>query len=532
MKKILVIALVVLSFSTVYSQTRYNTTLLGSINFPNGLNDVWGYADANGNEFALVGKKDGFSIVDVTDPTSLVELMNIDGPFTSWRDIKTWNNHAYVVHDGVGPNGAQALMIVDLNNIKSVTLADTVTFRNNSVTFFTLGDSLTDSHNIFIDENGVAYLLGHNLGNRGAIMLDLTQDPEAPVYLGRFNDFYLHDGMVRGDTLWGSAVFNGFFAAIDVSNKANPVVLATKTTPNFFTHNSWISDDNNTLFTTDEVSNAYVASYDVSDLSNISELDRIQASTDTSALPHNTHVLGDFLVNSYYSEGLQIVDATRPHNMIEVAQYQTLSAWGAYPYLPSGNILVTDIPGILYVISSTYPKGCYLEGNISDSITGNAIFDADIEILTINDTVQSDFKGDYATAVLNSGNYTVVVSKSGYQPDTTNVTLSNGVLTILDVKLAANGISINEFEGIEVSTKIYPNPSSNMFTVEYEFANNISSNTKFVLTDITGQIVYESSVKNIKGKETFGQDLTNGVYLFRVVKDSTTSKPIKVIKAN
>ncbi len=531
MKKLALLLLAALSFTSAYAQlTRYNVTLIDSLTYSTGLNDVWGYADTSGNEFALVGTQIGFSIVDVTDPANIFERANIPGPFTIWRDIKTWNNHAYVVHDGVG-SGSQSLMIVDLNNISNVTLSDP-NFNNDAVTIYTLGDSLTNAHNIFIDENGVAYLFGHNLGNRGAIMLDLTQNPKAPVYLGTFDTFYLHDGMARGDTLWGAAVYNGFFAAIDVSNKANPVVMATKATPNFFTHNCWISDNGQTLFTTDEKADAFVASYDVSDLSNISELDRIQASTDTNALPHNAHVLGDFVVSSYYSEGLQIVDATRPHNMIEVAQFQTQDAWGAYPYLPSGNILVTDIPGTLYVLSSTYPKACYLEGNVIDSITNNVISNATIELLTTSNTAQSNALGDYATALLTGGTYTVVVTKAGYQPDTSSVVLNNGVLTILNVKLAAEGVSVNEFEELAVSTTIYPNPSSTSFTIDYEFNNHVNNNTSVIVTDITGRKVFETSIFNSKGKINFGEGFTNGVYLLRIADGTKTSTPIKIIKAN
>jgi choice-of-anchor B domain-containing protein len=135
--------------------------------------------------------------------------------------------------------------------------------------------------------------------------------------------------------------------------------MATQATPSNFTHNSWISDDGATVFTTDEVSGAFVASYDVSDLTNIRELDRIQAwSNNTDVIPHNTHVDGDFLVTSYYRDGVSVVDASNPSNLIEVAYYDTSpdfegggfnGAWGAYPYLPSGNILVSDIENGLLV---------------------------------------------------------------------------------------------------------------------------------------------------------------------------------------
>ena len=75
-----------------------------------------------------------------------------------------------------------------------------------------------------------------------------------PTIAGIFDDYYLHDGMVRGDTLWGSAIYAGVFSVIDVSDKSNPSIMSSYPTSCQFTHNAWISDDNNYLFTTDETS--------------------------------------------------------------------------------------------------------------------------------------------------------------------------------------------------------------------------------------------------------------------------------------
>jgi hypothetical protein len=118
------------------------------------------------------------------------------------------------------------------------------------------------------------------------MIFDLNSNPENPTLLGNYSGSYFHDGMVRGDTLWGGAIYNGVFSVVDVSNPSSPTLMATEPTPNSFTHNCWISDDGNTVFTTDEVSGAYVTAYDVSNLNNIEELDRIQAwSDDTTVIP-------------------------------------------------------------------------------------------------------------------------------------------------------------------------------------------------------------------------------------------------------
>ena len=88
-----------------------------------------------------------------------------------------------------------------------------------------------------------------------------------PIFKGSIDEFYIHDGMVRGDTLWAAGIYAGFFAVIDVSDKTNPNILATQSTPSNKAHNCWLSDDGNYLFTTDEVDGGYIASFDVSDLS-------------------------------------------------------------------------------------------------------------------------------------------------------------------------------------------------------------------------------------------------------------------------
>ena len=87
-------------------------------------------------------------------------------------------------------------------------------------------------------------------------------------------------------------------------------------------------------------------------MSNIQELDRIQSSPELgTVVPRNTHVYGDFLVTSYYRDGIVIHDISNPNNMVEVGHYDAYSgggdgmdgSWGAYPYLPSGLILSSEI---------------------------------------------------------------------------------------------------------------------------------------------------------------------------------------------
>ena len=324
--------------------------LVGTLAYPQGTNDIWGYADGD-NEYALVGTVTGFSVVDITDPSNPYELFFIEGSSSIWRDVKTWGKYAYVTTEA-----SDGLLIVDLSDISGETYIYTEEF-------------FTTSHNIYIDENGFAYIFGTDTENGGAVILDLTNDPMDPVLAGAFNDYYLHDGMVRGDTLWGSAIYAGVFSIIDVSDKSNPQIMSSYPTSCNFTHNAWISDDNNYLYTTDESSGCYVGAYNVSDIYDIQEIDLIQEWTGDGAdgnqenvIPHNTHVLGDYLITSYYTSGVTVIDASDPYNLIEVAYYDTSpmtggnfdGCWGAYPYLPSGLVLATDQQEGLFILHTPY----------------------------------------------------------------------------------------------------------------------------------------------------------------------------------
>ena len=332
--------------SCVYAPSNVDMELVSTYDYDEIINDIWGYATEI-NEYALVGTNEGFSVIDITTPSNPIEMFFIEGQSTIWRDIKTWQNYAYVVCD----NCDDGLLIVDLNDMTGQTYSFTTDFFNKA-------------HNLFIDENGFLYAFGGNPS--GAMILNLNNDPMNPVLEGLFDDYYLHDGMVRGDTLWGAAIYEGVFGVIDVSDKSNPIIMSSHPTTSSFTHNCWISKDGNTLFTTDEVSGAYIGAYDVSNIYDIQNTDLIQSwSGFNNVVPHNTHVIGNYLVTSYYRDGVTIIDASDPYNLLEVAYFDTSpqyegegfeGCWGAYPYLPSGLILATDRQNGLHILSTPYSE--------------------------------------------------------------------------------------------------------------------------------------------------------------------------------
>ena len=461
----------------LFSQQSLNMDLVGNLPYSQGTNDIWGYADGS-SEYALVGTVTGFSVVDVTNPSNPIELFFIEGSSSTWRDIKTWGKYAYVTTEA-----EDGLLIVDLSDLSGQTYVYTQEF------FLT-------SHNIYIDENGYAYIFGADTGNGGAIILDLTIDPMNPTIAGIFDDYYLHDGMVRGDTLWGSAIYAGVFSVIDVSDKSNPSIMSSYPTSCQFTHNAWISDDNNYLFTTDETSGCYIGSYDVSDIYNIQEIDLVQEWTGDGAygqqeevIPHNTHVFGDYLVTSYYTSGVTIIDASDPFNLIEVAYYDTSPSsggsfdgcWGAYPYLPSGLILATDQQEGLFVLHTPYGSyegfGCTNQ-NASNFNPNATINDGSCIFLGCTDSTAENYNSfateDDGSCEYYCDNFNVM------PPNCQDMTISSGESAILNCENQqlifsdSNGSIL--YEGISFETEPLLN-NSTFFVSNSQVVETINSST-------------------------------------------------------
>jgi len=443
------IFLVLLLFPFIsFSQDSLNMSLLGYVDYPNtnGI-DIWGWVDSSGNEFAIVGLRDGVSVVDVTDPSNPDEKFFIADIYSVWRDIKTWNNYAYVTTES-----DTGILIIDLNDMTGSTYWHVKDFIS-----YNLNDTLhiEAAHNLFIDENGYAYIFGasnppgYAAPPNGAIILDLNASPINPTYVGNWNSHYIHDGMVRNDTLWAACVYYGSAFFIDVSDKTNPVTMASVNTPNSFTHNVWPSDNGNYIFTTDEQGGAFVTSYNSEDLGNIYELDRIQTNPGSNSIPHNAFVDGNFLVTSYYTNGTIVYDITYPDKMVEVAYYDSYlgsgwgfyGCWGTYPYLPSGNIISSDVNsasnggGKLLIYSREFQQACHLDGIITDQNSGNFINNANISVLNTNFSSNSNLNGFYQTATLDSGLYQVVFSAFGYENDTASIFLNNGTVANLNMSL-------------------------------------------------------------------------------------------------
>ena len=437
--------------ATLFAQ-NINVSFRSSLVYPSQtLANVWGYA-SGGNEYALVGAKSGLSIVNVTDPDNPDEIIQISGPTSSWREIKTYQHYAYVVSEGGG-----GVQVVDLSNLPGTNLS-WHSYKGNGA----INDQLVRAHALHVDEvKGYLYVYGSNLFGGRALVFNLNGDPYNPNYVGYFNSNfqgnqnYIHDGFVSNDIMYAAHIYGGFFSVVNMANKNNPTLITTQPTPGLFTHNTWRSG--NTLFTTDENNNSFLAAYDITDFDDVFLLDKIQSNPGSNSVVHNTHIINDYAVTSWYKDGITVVDVSRPANLVQVGNYDTYpngsgggfdGCWGVYPYLPSGNILATNIPvlntsnGELFILTPDYVRGCYVEGQITNGSNGQPLSGAQVRLLGTNTTDLSNALGLYKMGQLQTGNYTAQVSKFGFITQQHVVTLSSGVLTTLDVALLPIGLPV------------------------------------------------------------------------------------------
>lgn len=442
----LILPLLVLFSTAVYAQ-NLNTTFRAKITYPDQtLANVWGYV-ANGHEYALLGGELGLIIVDVTNPDSPQQIVQIPGPNNLWKEIKTFKHFAYIVSEG-----GQGIQVVDLGNLPSAMLNYHYYKGDGAIL-----NQLDRIHALHIDTTkGFLYAYGGDAWSGGrARIFDLNPDPYNPKFAGIWNTSfpgnhnYIHDGYVDNDTLYSAHLYGGFFSIVDMTDKSSPVLLSTQPTPNLFTHNTWLSTDRKVLFTTDEKNNTFLTAYDISDPSDIRQLDKIQSNPGSGSVVHNTHILGNYAVTSWYKDGFTIVDVTRPTNMVQVGNHDTYAGsggntdgcWGVYPYFPSGTIVATNIAalgtndGELWILTPQYVRACYLEGLVTNAVNGNPLNGATVKILSTSTQENTGATGLYKTGQAQAGEFTVQVSKAGFQSVEAPVHLESGIVTELNVEL-------------------------------------------------------------------------------------------------
>ena len=316
-------------------------------------NEVWGFVQ-NGHEFAVIGSTQGTHIFDVTDPVNSYLVASINGASTSpsvvHRDFHTYNGYLYAVADEMNSSTLQIIDIGELPNSTSVV--------------YDTNDMITRSHNIFIDEeNGIMYSCGGKInGTSNYLSIISLADPEEPVFLTDYETHgYVHDVYVKNGIGYLNAGGNGLHI-VDFSDYNNPQTLGSLTEYPYkgYNHSGWLTEDGNTYVFADENHGYKMKICDVSNPNEITVLTTLLSDVDEQSIPHNLIIKDNLLYVSHYYDGLWIWDISEPSNPSYVASYDTYplengnsykGAWGIYPLLPSGNILVSDMQYGLFVFA-------------------------------------------------------------------------------------------------------------------------------------------------------------------------------------
>jgi len=349
------------------------------------LNDIWGWEDPEtGTEYALVGRTDGTSFVDVSNPTNPVyvgEMPLTDGArINSWRDVKVYKDHAFVVADNAGEHGMQ---VFDLTRLRDVDAEEMpVTFDHDA-----LYERVNSVHNIVINkESGYAYAVGSSGGGEtcgGGLHMINIQDPMNPTFEGCFADpstgrsgtGYTHDAqclMYNGpDTEYqGREICVGSnetaISIADVTNKDSTVAISTASYPDYgYVHQGWFGENQRYFYQNDELDETQGKTehtrtliWDLQDLDNPRLVKQFMLPE--KSIDHNLYVEGALMYQSNYKSGLRIVDVSNPTQPKEVAHFDTLpygkndpgfqGSWSNYPYFDSGIVIVSSIGEGLFVL--------------------------------------------------------------------------------------------------------------------------------------------------------------------------------------
>lgn len=325
-------------------------------------NDCWGYTSPSGRKYALMGTANGTSFVEITNPTQPVLVAAISGPSSLWRDIKTYQDHAYVVSEGGG-----GVQVFDMSQIDSGNV-----IQRPSVTS---GPGTSATHNVAIDTtSGFLYRTGG--GDEGLRIYSLA-NPSFPQYVAEWPDRYVHDAQAITFTsgpyagrqiVFACSGFNGGFGdtavdVLDVTNKQNIIEMSRESWPSAaYSHQAWLGENAQYLYVNDELDengsiNTRTVVLDVSNLNNATYVGSF--SCPTPAVGHNLYTEDGLLYEANYRSGLRILDvASNPTSPQEIAFFDTYpendsaefnGLWSVYPYFDDGIVIGSDLEKGLFV---------------------------------------------------------------------------------------------------------------------------------------------------------------------------------------
>jgi len=368
-------------FQAQISLNQFNSQPLSAAN-------VWGFVDLNDNrEYAVIGLRNGTSIVEVTDPVNPRQAAFIAGNSSAWREVKVYqvfdaqaNRHrayAYITTEASG----SGLQVIDLSGLPAnAALATTIQDTGRQHTPYI--SNIDYATNMALPgAEPILFLAGSNVGN-GSWRAYSLANPAQPQFIRQApaGTGYVHDATsllitdqrttqcAQGHNPCEIYVdFNENTVDLwDVTDFGAPVLLSSTTYSNAsYTHSGWPTADQRHIFVHDETfffndtPTTEIYTMNLDDLLNPFIVASYQGPDTTT--DHNGYTKGNLLYVSHYRRGLVVFDASNPMQLRELASFDTFlapaansagtdGAWGVYPFFPSGTVVVSDIANGLFVL--------------------------------------------------------------------------------------------------------------------------------------------------------------------------------------
>ena len=367
-------------------------------------NDIWGYTNADGEQFAITGQTDGASIVHVTDPTQPEVLCFIPAQvstLTVWRDIKLAKNNdgvmfAFIVAD----RGGQGLQWVPLDNaIAKCRSQSQKPYRMvRGVDFGWTGQTYagaTNTHNIVGNyAEDAVYLVGSGSCSGG--LIKVPSETLSPDCLSEDclsspscypNDGYTHDAecltydgpdtrFTGREICWG---YNeNSITVVDYTD--NPTMLSRLTYgTSRYTHQGWVNPTaigsiakHRFALMNDELDEGRTVSSQttyVVDYQSLTDPVLVPWASGITSIDHNLYIRGNYVYEANYRAGLRVLNienmpASDPQSKLrETGYFKTWTgdfgfvfngAWSVYPFFGDGEnpdfVVVQDIEQGLFIL--------------------------------------------------------------------------------------------------------------------------------------------------------------------------------------
>ncbi|MCA9673758.1 MAG: hypothetical protein KC464_01860, partial [Myxococcales bacterium] len=298
--------------------------------------------------------QDGLRIVDVADPTAMVELGHVPLEYADageiWNDVKVTEvagrRYALMASNLVG------VVVVDVTDPAAATIVAHLGTRPAP------GEPI-NVHTLFLD-GGKAYLANTSLGLE---IWDLA-DPTAPVKLGGFTHpgatpfSYLHDLYVAGDRAYLNYWDLGM-AIVDVADPAATALVGSfadygQTT----SHSCWVTQVGPRRIAVhgDEQWDAHVHIVDVTEGTVAFGNGIGEWRTRPEVSVHNIMAVGDRAYMAHYQDGVRVLDLSDPTAPREVAHFDTWPGYDrGYGYSFYEGAIGIDLDtdrGLIYVADS------------------------------------------------------------------------------------------------------------------------------------------------------------------------------------